>query len=477
MLAPLSRLADFDTLALAWLLTYLIHSTLLLTAATIVTRWLSERSAAWGQLVWRGALFGGLLTASLQVAFDLAPRAGRLELQPAAASSDRPADREAVRPMAWEAGEERAVSNTPSSSVVEGSGGSSRASLPETAATSAWPDWFVAAWMTGMLGALACFSLAWSVLCRRLKRNRVEIVDGPLAEMLAELVAQSGYAGRVRLWASPEIEGPLACGLWSPMIVLPERAIAELSAAQQRAMLAHELAHVVRRDPAWALASRLVEWLLFVQPLNRIARRKLEDAAEHLADAWAVEQTGEGVTLAGLLVEVAGWIVSPGTPLAAAGMASQASPLARRVERLLAGRREPTGIRPLAILSIAAAAAGMMAIAAPGVAALPDSLKSAPRERRLADPRLPTPPHESVKSEPSKSTARAELEETLDALDADLAALAEEVAELEAALRESPESGRRFAPILTRLARQVQSLRSRRDALPLPERRRSPSLP
>ncbi len=89
MFSPPSRLADFDTLALAWLLTYLIHSTLLLTVAAAVARWLSERSVAWGQLVWRGALFGGLLTASLQVAFDLAPRAGRLELQSAASSSDR----------------------------------------------------------------------------------------------------------------------------------------------------------------------------------------------------------------------------------------------------------------------------------------------------------------------------------------------------------------------------------------------------
>jgi len=467
MFSPLARPADFDTLALAWLLTYLIHSTLLLTAAAAVTRWLSERSVAWGQLVWRGALFGGLLTASLQVALDLAPRAGRLELHPAAASIDRPANREVVRPMAWETGEMPAVSG------VEASGSYALADTPAPAAASSWPDWFVAAWMTTLLGALACFSLAWAVLCRRLKRNRVEIIGGPLAEMLAELVARSGYAGRVRLWVSPEIEGPLACGLWSPMIVLPERALTELSAAQQRAMLAHELAHVVRRDPAWALASRAVEWLLFVQPLNRIARLKLEDAAEHLADAWAVEQTGEGVTLAGLLVEVAGWIVSPGTPLAAAGMASQASPLARRVGRLLAGRREPTGISPLAILSIAVAGAGLMAIAAPGVAALPDSLKSAPRERRLADPRLPTSPEGATESQQSKTPARAELERTLDALDADLAALAEEVAELEAALR----SGRRLAPILTRLARQVQSLRSRRDSLPMPERRRSPSLP
>ncbi len=477
MISPLSRLADFDTLALAWLLTYLIHSTLLLMVAAAATRWLSERSVAWGQLVWRGALFGGLLTASLQVAFDLAPRAGRLELQTAAAGIDFPANREAVLPIAWEAGEKGAVSTRPSGLATESSGRSSLEASPAPAPTAAWPDWFIAAWMTGMMGALGCFLLAWGVLCRRLKRNRVEIVAGPLAELLAELVVRSGYVGGVRLWVSPEIEGPLACGLWSPMIVLPERAITELSAGQQRAMLAHELAHVVRRDPAWALASRLVEWLLFVQPLNRLARRKLEDAAEHLADAWAVEQTGEGVTLAGLLVEVAGWIVSPGTPLAAAGMASQASPLARRVERLLAGRREPTCMKPLAILSIAVTAAGLMAIAAPGVAALPDRIKSAPRERRLAEPRLLTAPDEAAESEPSKTPARAELEQTLDALDADLAALAEEVAELEAALRASPESGRRFAPLLARLARQVQGLRSRRDALPLPKGRRSPSLP
>jgi hypothetical protein len=278
----------------------------------------------------------------------------------------------------------------------------------------------------------------------------------------------------VRLYVSPRIEGPLACGLFQPEIWLPERALAELTPAQQRAMLAHELAHVVCRDPAWSVVLHLLTCVLFVQPLLRVARRKLEDAAEDLADAWAAEQTGEGVTLAGLLVEVAGWIVAPATPLAAAGMATRRSPLARRIHRLLAAERGTSGPGWLVGLGLILLA-GVVAVTAPTVAAVPaergaeeSDEEPAPRTRRLADPRLPgatVPTKATEPAPPTPVSPRGDLESALAELDADLAALAEEVADLEELLNESPGSARRFAPLLSRLSRQVQALAARRDAL------------
>ena len=64
-----------DTLSsavLAWLLTYLIHSTALLGLAWAFTRARSWSPAAL-DVVWKTALVGGLVTATVQLALDVRP--------------------------------------------------------------------------------------------------------------------------------------------------------------------------------------------------------------------------------------------------------------------------------------------------------------------------------------------------------------------------------------------------------------------
>jgi hypothetical protein len=71
--------ADLDAssaVVLAWLLTYAIHSTILLAvAAAIASRFADEH--AWLDLVWKTALLGPLVTASLQVGSNVIPLGGR----------------------------------------------------------------------------------------------------------------------------------------------------------------------------------------------------------------------------------------------------------------------------------------------------------------------------------------------------------------------------------------------------------------
>ena len=65
-------------------------------------------------------------------------------------------------------------------------------------------------------------------------------------------------------------------------ICLPQQALTQLDAEQQAALLAHELAHVARRDPLWLLLSGALECLFFFQPLIRVASRRMQDCAEYL---------------------------------------------------------------------------------------------------------------------------------------------------------------------------------------------------
>ena len=66
--------------ALAWLLTYLLHSTLLLGLAWLASKPLARWSVAAEEAVWKLALVGALLTASLQLAAGWEPAAGRWRL-------------------------------------------------------------------------------------------------------------------------------------------------------------------------------------------------------------------------------------------------------------------------------------------------------------------------------------------------------------------------------------------------------------
>ncbi|HEU4456000.1 MAG TPA: hypothetical protein VFR81_23240, partial [Longimicrobium sp.] len=81
MHSPETALAYAGAVAAAWLLTYLVHSTLLIGAAWAVSR--RVRRMAVHDLLWKVALVGGVATATLQLA--LRPGAADASARPAAA--------------------------------------------------------------------------------------------------------------------------------------------------------------------------------------------------------------------------------------------------------------------------------------------------------------------------------------------------------------------------------------------------------
>ncbi|HMI47907.1 MAG TPA: hypothetical protein VK481_04490, partial [Gemmatimonadaceae bacterium] len=58
--------------ALAWLLTYAIHSTVLLSRAWVLVR-VRRWSPGGSELLWKSAILGGILTASAQLWLDVRP--------------------------------------------------------------------------------------------------------------------------------------------------------------------------------------------------------------------------------------------------------------------------------------------------------------------------------------------------------------------------------------------------------------------
>jgi len=332
---------------LAWLLTYAIHSTVLLGIAWFVTRrWRLEPSAS--DLLWKIALLAPLVTGTIQSRLELStPAAVRL---PVAASSA------AVPTVA---------SPTAGLPTASPTAASPTAALPT--APSSGPSLPL---VVVLLWGFVAFASSLYYLARRLilvgrLADRRAVSDGALVATLAELKQTTGYRRRVHLTMARTISSPVALGLSE--ICVPELAISELGMEQQRSMLAHELAHLARRDSVWLAGASLIERFFFFQPLNKLARRELETTAEYLSDEWAMQKTGSAVSLAKCLATVAEWIQASPLGVPVAGLAERRSLLVSRIARLLDARRVSSPASRLGWAAVALVGVMVTIAAAPRV--------------------------------------------------------------------------------------------------------------
>ncbi len=279
---------------LAWLLTYAIHSTLLLGAAWLLTTrgWL--RFSLLKERLWKAALIGGLLTATFQGLSGWQPAGGRFELArlergifsrlgklPIGSTPITGGPESIEQGLRLTGG--RVIISSASTIVLGDSSGVEVKPLDShgQATPSAdsdlnrhqksyavyylkprWADWALGAWATiaGLLGIY--FGLMQWRLMKPLGGRRP--VAGPLLERLTELGRAAGLRHQIQLTCSAQLAGPIALPWFE--ICLPERALTDLSFDQQESMLAHEVAHLVRRDPVWLLVYAVFETVFFSSP-------------------------------------------------------------------------------------------------------------------------------------------------------------------------------------------------------------------
>ncbi len=418
-----------------WLLTYLLHSTLLLGLAALVTsRWV--RQAATRDVLWKVALIGGLVTSLVQTGLGFEPVGGLFSLRAGEPSV-------ALDAPSRSAGGWRGVLVAPSTDVpTEAPVGTKSFRRPASVAVPAVPvatppvsrdeglpelptypatAFLLVAW--GVVGGgLATLYLLQRRRAMRRIGTRRPVTDAALLAMLEGLRRDGAVVRRVRLTWAPGIASPVALG--RDEIVVPEAALSDLEVEQQRSMLAHELAHLVRRDPTWLTVACLLERAFFLQPLNRVARLRLQEAAEFLCDDWAVRRTGSSVSLATCLVKVAEWVHAAPQPIPLAGMAERRSQLVERIHRLIEGRPMTRAPRTLWLSAIAVTLLGVTAVAAPGITAArttdtptaTDDARdpaSASMDALLAGVPVDTPPPVAVEADSAPTTRWGRLTRTL----------------------------------------------------------------
>jgi len=392
-LGPVTSAGPF---VVAYLLTYLVHSTLLIGGTFLACRVL-RLSLPLQDVLWKTALVGGVLTAAVQTA-GVGSLLGSVVLPEPTATHEVPSttsrslglDADALLPAFEE--ESARQSSSDSSSRARRRAGNGRADRTREESTTPffeklekssvlptsfssvsdergpaspglsaadsrrsplvpvrsigrlWPGLVGAFWLAGAALFLLRFRRQRHHLLETLQ-PRTPIARGRILGLLRRLCREGEVRPRVRLTLSTRLPGPVA--LQPAEICVPERALSSFDDAQQESMLAHELSHIVRNDPRWLLAARVVEGVFFLQPLNILARKRFQEVSELLCDDWAVARTRHGLPLAKCLAHVAEWMDGAPAPRIVAGMAGHRSQLIQRVQRLLEERSEPVHIKPL----------------------------------------------------------------------------------------------------------------------------------
>lgn len=185
---------------------------------------------------------------------------------------------------------------------------------------------------------------------------------------------------------NPRLSSPCLLGWLCPAVMIP----ANLHPISSD-VLAHELAHLLRRDCLWSFLGHLTTALLPWQPLLWLLTRQMEQAADNVCDDYVVAHSFDRASYARELVAIAErFPASWSATTAAVGIAEFRSCLGHRVLRILDSSRTlslRTGGKHL-VLTVVAALAGT-AIAGMIGAARHQQI-AINRAANAADPEFPT---------------------------------------------------------------------------------------
>jgi beta-lactamase regulating signal transducer with metallopeptidase domain len=240
-----------------------------------------------------------------------------------------------------------------------------------------WKHWlFTGAAYAWALGSFFCLVAITFRIARFVRALRFSELAPPALQRRAEALAH-----RMALPAAPRVEfvrGGICPLLWAGFgrarLLVPIELWNRLDDGQQASLLAHELAHLTRRDH-WV---RVLEVLATVAywwcPLTWWARARLREAEEQCCDAWVVwALPGRARDYAGALLETVEFVVahaargrggsgpSTAVPMLASGM-GQFHQLARRLT-MIKSERIPRKLSWLGRAAVCALAAAWLPLA------------------------------------------------------------------------------------------------------------------
>lgn len=166
-----------------------------------------------------------------------------------------------------------------------------------------------------------------------------------------EIGHKLGLSKTIKLVQSGIAKVPMVVGHFKPVILLPLGLINGLSIVEVEAILAHELAHVKRRDYLVNLLQNLLEIVFFFNPAVLWMSKLIRTEREHCCDDLALQCVGDKKNYVNALLYCQEFQASaPGYAMALTGGKNQ---LLDRVKRMLFDTRTSLNKMEKAILAMA----------------------------------------------------------------------------------------------------------------------------
>ena len=163
--------------------------------------------------------------------------------------------------------------------------------------TSVMLPWLAILWTMGVSAMV--LRLAGGIWwLNRTYLAQAQPLSEPWLAHLRPLAQRMGLKHAVPLLESHVADTPLVIGWFKPVILIPTSALLHLSPEALEAVLAHELAHVLRLDYLANLLQCLAEAILFFHPAAWWLSHQIRELREHCCDDAAAALCGNPMILA-----------------------------------------------------------------------------------------------------------------------------------------------------------------------------------
>jgi beta-lactamase regulating signal transducer with metallopeptidase domain len=259
-----------------------------------------HRHARWRVLLWRSLLCAGLL---LPLTAWVAVPGIKIPVAPESVSesADLPPSFEAD-PVPLTGPATTATSVAPTKTFAPSIQNPSAVTTPIATPISK-ARLLLVVWAVGaVVGMLRLLRWHWQLsrLCRA-----AEPASPDVLQTAVQIQRRLRVKTRLDVRVSRAAASPFACGLFKPVIILPQILVQELSSAEISTLLSHEIAHFRRRDLVWCVAWRWVQALCWFHPLVWGIPAAHSLACEQEADRLASSQLADRNSYVQLLAQLA----------------------------------------------------------------------------------------------------------------------------------------------------------------------------
>jgi beta-lactamase regulating signal transducer with metallopeptidase domain len=189
-------------------------------------------------------------------------------------------------------------------------------------------------WLIGFL--FFAFRMTGGLIHLRQLRHQDNFpVDKMLQDKLNQLIRRSPLQRSVKVMESALIKVPILLGHLKPLILIPIGTINLLTEEEVEAVLAHELAHIIRRDFSMNIFFTLIEILFYYHPGVWLMAATIRSEREHCCDDLALFLCKNPLAYARALYKLEAAHKTTRLPGLALSFSSQKNQLLHRVRRIL----------------------------------------------------------------------------------------------------------------------------------------------